>query len=109
MAAFTSNSQHLEGAITVAYYAPGSDAPVSVAHVLPGELNWRESQWLPTLGIDGRAQAFELDAADLGAVVPVKNGRIVVGTGASEVSWRIVDVRHDHVIGVYRCLCGEAR
>ena len=106
--AYENQSQFAEGTETVTLYATDSAAGTSVANALVGELTNREASQLGTLNVETRTIAIELDAADLGGVVPAPGCKIVRTSPSS--SWRIISMpAFDHVIGVYRCLCSELK
>lgn len=111
MAAFTNNSQFLEGTETVAFYQVDSATVKSVAYALCGELTWKQLQQYATLAIEGQALSIELDKAQLdlvSAAQPIVGSRIE-RTNTDESKWRVQSVIYDHVIGVYRCICSEIR
>ena len=106
--AYENQSQYAEGTETVTLYATDDAAGTSVANALVGELTNREASQLGTLNVETRTIAIELDAADLGGVVPSPGSKIVRTSPSS--SWRIISTPvFDHVIGVYRCLCSELK
>lgn len=108
VAAYENQSQFAEGTETVTLYATDDEAGLSVDNALVGELTNREAAQLGTLNVETRTIVIELDAADLGGVVPAPGCKIV--RTSPSTSWRIISTpSFDHVIGVYRCLCSELK
>ena len=106
--AYENQSQFAEGTETVTLYATDDGAATTVENALVGDLTNREASQLGTLNVETRTIAIELDAADLGGVVPAPGCKIVRTSPSS--SWRILSTpAFDHVIGLYRCLCSELK
>lgn len=76
--------------------------------VFDNDRTYREAVQLGTLNVETRTIAIELDAADLGGVVPSPGSKLT--RTSPSTSWRIISTpAFDHVIGVYRCLCSELK
>lgn len=101
---YTNLSQFCIGTETVSLYVTDSATVVSVENALFGALSRGQMQLLATLGIEGSGASVKLDAADLGASVPVRGSRIDRTDGTK---WRVQAVDYSHVSAVYLCVCTQ--